>query len=551
MQKNFFANLSISLLAIALLLTCYSCKKESVEPQLNNSSISSKEYNPEKEFAVILSKAVHENKDLRLFLKNESLKQFDYDYDVFYPNTKDKYVAGTKTFREILLDYCDSESQLDRIENELPLLNILLPDMEWIDPDLFSAKSWDIENDNVLVTYREGNKEREFIENGKRSFVLDDGGLPCGPVLVIKNNERLKYSPSTRSVELGEYEFVADEFDNTRPGGTKVSWETTETTYDQTAEANSFDVEWDGLMYNYSKIALKAFEEFGSSPQKGCQRDYCYYGITKTDSVGVLNPNVKEGLYRFRIADVDRFICLCDDTVAGKDPVFNTHKQYDRSDEGANTKNLFGLMTDGYLEFVFYYVYGSLNGGAVEMNKYIPLKASELLRVKKVTKQFKHETWFNDNHWIYDVEFDVKWYYPKNVEFFNWNLFTTSTLLSINIREKDSGVTETREHTDSWSFAKHHSFDASLGVTGKFDIKEVGVTAEGKIGYGYKTDETKSSSTKVSYTVTNMDDDLGWTTIHYKEDFMLSVEPFICCPKNYTTGGVMIFSVIPFCQTAK
>ena len=552
MQKNFFANLCISLFAIALLLTCYSCKKESVEPELNISSISSKEYNPEKEFAIILSKAVHENKDLRLFLKNESLKQFDYDYDVFYPNTKDKYVAGTKTFREVLLDYCESESQLNRIEGELPLLNILLPDMAWIDPDLFSAKSWDVENDNVMVTYREGNKEREFIENGNRLFVLGDGELPGGPILVVKNNERLKCSPSTRSVELGEYEFVADEFDNTRPRETKVAWETTVTTYEETVEESSADWEFCSHLLDYSEMALDAFREFGANPKKGCQRDYCYYGITKTDSVGVLNPNVKEGLYRFRIADVDRFILLCDDTsVAGKDPIFNTEIKYDGSDNGANTGNLFGLMTDGYLEFVFYYVYGTVNGGTVAMNKYIPLKASELLRVKKVTKQFKHETWFNDNHWIYDVEFDVKWYYPKNIEFFNWNLFTTSTLLSINIRERDSGVTETREHTDSWSFAEHYSFDASLGVTGKFDIKAVGVTAAGKNGYGYKTDETTSSSTKVSYTVTNMDDDLGWTTIHYKEDFLLDEAPFSVCPKNYTTGGVMIFSVIPFYQTSK
>ena len=312
MQKNFIANLCISFFAVALLLTCFSCKKDNLEPQLNSSSISSKEYNPEKEFAIILSKAVHENKDLRVFLKNESLKQFDYDYDVFYPNTKDKYVDGTRTFREVLLDYCDSESQLNRIEGELPLLNILLPDMAWIDPDLFSAKSWDVENDNVLVTYREGNKEREFIENGKRSFVLDDGGLPCGPVLVVKNNERLKYSPSTRSVELGEYEFVTEEFDNTRPQWTKVAWETTVTTYEETIEESSADWEFCSHLLDYSEMALDAFREFGANPKKGCQRDYCYYGITKTDSVGVLNPNVKEGLYRFRIADVDRFILLCD-----------------------------------------------------------------------------------------------------------------------------------------------------------------------------------------------------------------------------------------------
>ena len=57
------------------------------------------------EFAVILSKAVYENEALREFLKSEALTQFDKDYDVFYPWTKNELVTDGQSFRDILLRY--------------------------------------------------------------------------------------------------------------------------------------------------------------------------------------------------------------------------------------------------------------------------------------------------------------------------------------------------------------------------------------------------------------------------------------------------------------
>lgn len=83
-----------------------SCTKEYVktideaEPQVilndNERSLS--------DFAVILSKAINQEPELREFIRNEALKQFDKDHDVFYPFVKDAMVAGDKTFRDILAD---------------------------------------------------------------------------------------------------------------------------------------------------------------------------------------------------------------------------------------------------------------------------------------------------------------------------------------------------------------------------------------------------------------------------------------------------------------
>ena len=76
--------------------------------------------------AKILSKAVSNEPSLRSFIKAEALKQFDKDYDVFYPFVKDQVIDGQLTFREILVGY-DEDGMLTSIEKSLPLLNILVP----------------------------------------------------------------------------------------------------------------------------------------------------------------------------------------------------------------------------------------------------------------------------------------------------------------------------------------------------------------------------------------------------------------------------------------
>ena len=109
------------------------------------------------DFAVILSKAINQEPELREFIRNEALKQFDKDHDVFYPFVKDAMVAGDKTFRDILADY-DYENKLSSIELELPLLDILVPDWSWIASECFSVNNWDTNEDLVSVTYRTSEK---------------------------------------------------------------------------------------------------------------------------------------------------------------------------------------------------------------------------------------------------------------------------------------------------------------------------------------------------------------------------------------------------------
>lgn len=66
------------------------------------------------------------DEDLRVFLKEEAIKQFDNDYEVFYPYVKDETISGGRTFKEILVEHAGSESKLQEIEEVLPLLTLKL-----------------------------------------------------------------------------------------------------------------------------------------------------------------------------------------------------------------------------------------------------------------------------------------------------------------------------------------------------------------------------------------------------------------------------------------
>ena len=129
-------------------LSTVSCKKESAI-NIQEACVEN-EFNAHKEFSIILSKALSENPELRIFLKQEALEQFDRDYDVLYLRSKNDLVDGKNTFAEVLSKY-DDNGYLDRIEEDMPKLNILIPDWSWAEG--FSINNWDTTNNDVSVGY--------------------------------------------------------------------------------------------------------------------------------------------------------------------------------------------------------------------------------------------------------------------------------------------------------------------------------------------------------------------------------------------------------------
>ncbi len=162
-------------------------------------------------FSVALSKAVCSEQPVREFLKKEALKQVDNDYDVFYPFVKNSQVDGERTFCDVISQYLGGD--ISDIENAVPTLTILIPDMTWLDPQGFCAENWDTSDQRAAVTYKRAkSNNKELFVNGYELGEIEDGSIPGGTVLVVKSNERIVADAKTKSGEQ-TFRFIADAFD--------------------------------------------------------------------------------------------------------------------------------------------------------------------------------------------------------------------------------------------------------------------------------------------------------------------------------------------------
>jgi len=123
------------------------------------------------------------------------------------------------------------------IEKSLPLLNIFVPDLSFVGG--FDVRKWNTSRSAVLVSYREGNQNSVFFENGDVIFSLEDNELPTFPFLVVKNNERMRVKNSmTRACgQRCDYEFIDDAFN----GGIDKYMTRGYTEYDVTFPSNKED----------------------------------------------------------------------------------------------------------------------------------------------------------------------------------------------------------------------------------------------------------------------------------------------------------------------
>lgn len=293
MLKTIIQTTTIALICLSTI----SCEKE---VPIKGDSISEPTAETESssldDFTVILSKAVANDKDLRDFIKVESLKQFDKDYDVFYPFVKNERLSSGISFREALLKYT-TEDKLEQIESNCPLLNIFVPDWSWING--YSADSWDTNDDFVTVSRKDDGDKHVIYYNGSVYDTVETDGFPSYPVLIVKNNGRLRVSNArTRSSEA-TYEFTHKEFDNTNiQTRANRKWH-----YDPVLMpvTGSSDFVPESAI---DPLLIKAYSEFEDKSIDGaCQRDYVYYGMSKSNTDhGVYRGYIREQLYRFKIS---------------------------------------------------------------------------------------------------------------------------------------------------------------------------------------------------------------------------------------------------------
>ena len=459
----------------------------------------------QKKFAKALSKAVSNSLEVRKFLKTEAMAQFDNDYDIFYPLVKNKIVYDNQSLRDILLSYCKDENELVQIEQSLPLLNILVPDLSlfWD----FNAEKWNVGDKEVSVICRD-DKDNTLYEDGENIGKMTTGDIPDFPCLVVKNNERMKVSSvNTRSGEA-TYEFLSDAFDGSKRKPQTRHYEediNLQPTEDLEAYVNGSEI---------MESVKNAWNEFKNVPN-AYQRDYIYYGITKENKPGTLNRYIREKLYRFRIA-ANAYSAINDPT---QDPTLqNTQKNKGYL---TNEEIIQKIWTDGNFEFHFKsYISGEDSKEAMEISLKFTINPRDVFSLEKIHLKHKNSTAFRQSKNFYTVDaknLKSKWIYPERVDknannlvfTLPWDLYNKSLSIFMFVEEWDKGQTITQEKTVVSEFVNK----ADFSIEGSGSIGKVSLST--KLGYGFS--HTKTVSNKATIQTTVESDPLGTLYFQYND----------------------------------
>lgn len=194
-----------------------------VDKEVNNTSLTSSQSDALlHDFSKVLAKALSANSDLRSFIRNESLKKTDGDYDVFYQKTKDEIVSGTTTLHSLLESYSDDKSHFNFIVNSVLDLNIKVPVLEKSGP-----QEWDTQNYSPLVAVRESGIFKKTLKNftaydaqGSKHY-LDVHTAPEKVTVVVELSERIhvdNLASLQQSVDKGIQQFKIDPEKNLAKG---------------------------------------------------------------------------------------------------------------------------------------------------------------------------------------------------------------------------------------------------------------------------------------------------------------------------------------------
>lgn len=507
--------------AAAAVAVTPSCTK-TVQPDSFNQEVTLQENAALEEFAAVLSKVVTGSEEVRAFFKDEALKQFDRDFDVFYPYVKDHKFSSGETLREMLVANETYEGQIETIERAVPKLTVLIPDFSWLDADFFSVKNWDTTIDRLCVGFDDDATAHRLYFDGEYLGALPASNIPSFPVMIVKSNERMKVSISTKGGE-NSYSFADPAFDGTMDtkgwftGGYDEVWQ------NDASDADTYAVTGNSITANelngVSPISIQAYNEFSVGSTAGVQRDYIYYGMTKAKPKnGKLNVFVRDLLYRFRIS-VDGIMRMADDNGNGNgngngkgDPTYSTYLFTGTNDRPSCVDAIKRMWGSGKFEIHIQFFQSYPGNGASSVGSMVfSVSMDDLLYVKSMKHTWNWD-WFSDwsTFTITEAELEPKWYYPgdkaNSIQMIttSWDLSAVSDNLYIRVEEFDPAQTVT--------ITKGRDFKRALSMSLNNE----------KIGLGITNSMEESYSDSYSVTTTHGSDELGDFPMYYVDNYIIA-----------------------------
>jgi hypothetical protein len=499
------------LFSILFSLLFWSCKKD-----INSAEVTSKlndkaEINYYDQFAIILSKAVKENPDIRNFIRQNALFEIDYDHDVFYQFIKDEKITNDSTFKDILKKYESSPNQLDEIERAAPLLTIFVPTIE---PSKFSPETWKSASQIPLVATNimGSDKKIPIYSDGDKVLSLKNNEIPGFPVLVIKGNERIKVKSNSKAsakslLASPDFEFVSPIFDNLKnakgilaTNRLKASTSPRITSSNDVVLTNPLPIE---------QSVIDAYNIFGTEVNKW-QRDHVYYKLTQTDTVGPLQSNMVESVVALGLS-TDAFYKISDQAEdpkpnPNKNPIINLPDNYTRSTIiDLIQKNMW---TDGKFEFRFDFLINNKEGIGATYQYFLPLSPADLFRVQynytTRTTNGKNPQLLIVYSAVESARGDGRTMVNINIPIINWNIKSNAPIWKISLAEVDTQEEIFEKETVTNEFATNFGTNFSIF----------------KIGFNFGHSNKETFSREISTRRTLGEDNLGSVLVNFGDPIL-------------------------------
>ncbi|WP_444106958.1 hypothetical protein [Bacteroides sp.] len=477
----------VSLLLSASAFCLSSCEQaDLVNDNLDNGDVTfvSKDQLKMK-FGSAFAKVLAEDKEAREIVKEEALKQIDYDYDVLYLMIKDRKNKMGNTLEQLLLKYIPQDS-LSIIVDMIPNLTIFVPELP---ENTFSAETWNISNmiPKVAVRLTSSSEIPIWSVLGKER-ILAPNEIPAFPVVVIKENERIIASSSsnTRQVldnRLNGLAFLDSSFDNLSTNDKMI---VTRSTYERYHQGSStMDPRFTKVKEAYEKVPKGT----------GWQRDYIYYNISSSNPNGPFQYQCKEFLWGFEM---------------NGDVVGAINKISDQAGDPQYYGNVTGIImgkirvvgsgwVDGEFEFKVKVYVASKTAVGNEFVTYFRIKATDLFDITAARN--------GDVYTVYSAK-NKRVLFADPIPLFSWNLDNYSSTIKIALEEVDNTETIVQTSSTTSEFATNFGFDATFG-----EVVKLG----GKFGASAKVNKT------VTYQVstTKGNDELGEVIINFGDDILV------------------------------
>ncbi|GIQ58403.1 hypothetical protein Flavo103_15390 [Flavobacterium collinsii] len=456
--------------------------------------------NLKRDFGKALVKSLNESKMLRDLIKNESLKMFDNDYEVLYQTIKNERVEKNLTVRQLILENLGSESLLNAIETNNPLLTILVPELP---ENSFSAKLWDTENQIPKVAIRlTTSNDVPIINQDGSEEILGGQYVPGYPVVVLKDNERIISGNSSTSKNIKtskianingvDYKFLDDCFDHAKNEKNKTN-----------------------RIVPLPFLDPKLVTAFGTYfNTDGWQRDYIYYGIT---------PDSPKGPFKYDFQETIKDFALQGDPRAAYNKIADQTGDPTLAEGGYSIAGNYKFntgWTGGNFEFKVRIIVNGKNGVGSEIIKYFNANGNDLFDYSFVAIR---KSW--PAYVVYELKINFLKHMSLNIPIFNWDLDQYASSIKIDIEEID--LTETTILTES----RNVEFASNFGVDVSGGYKDYV-----KIGLKYGTSQKVNAVSTVQRTFTQGNDLLGDVIVNFADNVIISRQPNTYATREYNSG---------------